>query len=226
MKRTISIITILALIFAVTLTACTNEEPDNTPNNPVDDPIDNPNDDPADDPVDDPTDDPVDEPNDDPIDDPDDETNIVGGDRGDGDGIGGYVPDYFEELKCRQAIADTAKSLLGIPYFWSGTTPETGFDSSGLIYYVLRQNGYENFPRMIVDQVQTGVRFTDYDKLQVGDIMFFNMDKDATEAGFGGIYIGDGMMIYSPYEGLTVCETDITKTWWREYFVFAVTLDY
>ena len=37
-------------------------------------------------------------------------------------------------------IINTAKSFLGTPYQWGGTSP-SGFDCSGFVQYVLAQNG-------------------------------------------------------------------------------------
>jgi len=122
-----------------------------------------------------------------------------------------------------ESIAADAESLIGTPFKWCGAAPETGFDSSGFIYYVLNKNGVK-CQRMLGDQTLIGNKTDDYANLKAGDLVFFNEDKDGDKAQFGGIYIGGGKMIYSPYEDKTVCEIDITQKWWKEMFVFGVAL--
>ena len=54
--------------------------------------------------------------------------------------------------------------------------------------------------------------------------MFF-IDKstqDVDDIGFGGIYIGDGKLIYSPYPGEKVKYADLSNTYWRDSFDRAV----
>lgn len=123
----------------------------------------------------------------------------------------------------RSEIVATAKSLVGIPYTFSEASPEKGFDNSGFIYYVLRENGYINCPRGTEDQLSMGTKIG-YDEVLPGDVVFFS-DKDE-ETGednyFGGIYVGDGQLIYSPYPGEKVKYGDYTNSYWKESFCFGI----
>ncbi len=123
----------------------------------------------------------------------------------------------------REQIATTAKSLIGIDYTFSEATPEKGFDNSGLIYYVLRENGYINCPRGTEDQLSMGTKIS-YDEVLPGDVVFFS-DKDeetGEENYFGGIYVGDGMLVYSPYPGEKVKYGDFTNSYWKSKFSFGI----
>ena len=102
----------------------------------------------------------------------------------------------------RTQIVSTAEALVGIDYVSGMATPEQGFDNSGLIYYVLRENGFINCPRGTAAQKEMGTTVA-LSEIEPGDILFFT-DKDS-ETGemidFAGIYTGNGQLIYSPYPG-------------------------
>lgn len=123
----------------------------------------------------------------------------------------------------RTQIVATAEALVGVDYVSGMATPEQGFDNSGLIYYVLRENGFINCPRGTAAQKEMGTTVS-FDEIEPGDILFFT-DKDS-ETGetidFGGIYIGNGQLIYSPYPGEKVKFADINSTYWKNSFNCAV----
>src|SRR5699024_6798133 len=64
----------------------------------------------------------------------------------------------------------TAQSLVGTPYVWEGTSPETGFDSSGFVGYVLKQQGV-NVGRTHQDMWNNGG--VHVDTPSPGDVVFF-----------------------------------------------------
>ena len=123
----------------------------------------------------------------------------------------------------RSQIVATAEALVGIDYVSGMASPEQGFDNSGLIYYVLRENGFINCPRGTAAQKEMGTSIG-LDEIREGDLLFF-ADKDS-ETGeaieFGGIYIGNGKLIYSPYPGEKVKFADINSTYWLNSFSIAI----
>ena len=68
------------------------------------------------------------------------------------------------------AIIRTAKQYIGVPYVWAGTSP-SGFDCSGLVYYVFKQHGI-SLNRTAKTQYQHGT-FIPKGNLQPGDLVFF-----------------------------------------------------
>lgn len=120
-----------------------------------------------------------------------------------------------------EGIILTAESLIGTPFVDGGETPD-GFDNSGFIYYVLRQNGYITCPRGVSAQSQMGIALA-YDDLKSGDLVFFINDGSSV-AGFGGIYIGDGKMIACLMPGTDVREVDISGNYYIEHFYGGVSL--
>ena len=119
-------------------------------------------------------------------------------------------------------IVQTAESLLGIPFAINGASPDTGFDNSGFIYYVLRENGFINCPRGASEQASMGTH-TDYGSLRKGDLVYFSTDNSG-QADFGGIYLGDGQMIYCPYPEEDVQVVSITSDYWVNAFYIGVRL--
>ncbi len=132
------------------------------------------------------------------------------------------TPEILHDEIYENKIVMTAEALIGIDFAENGASPSEGFDNSGFIYYVLRENGYISCPRQIGDQLNWGEN-TDFENVKAGDVVYFS-DKPGTDASFGGIYAGNGMMIYSPYPGEKVKKTDITAEYWKSRFVTALSL--
>lgn len=126
-----------------------------------------------------------------------------------GDGIG-------------QKVADSASTLIGTPFTENGASPD-GFDNSGFIYYVLRENGYITCPRTTEAQSVMGAKISYYDEMKPGDLMFFGTD-DASEAAYGGIFIGKGKMIACLSTSMEVCEVDVTTKYYTSRFYGAISL--
>ncbi len=120
-----------------------------------------------------------------------------------------------------EGIIAAANSLIGVPFAENGSDPD-GFDNSGFIYYVLRENGYITCPRGTEAQSRMGTRLG-YDEIKEGDLVFFS-DEGSDEVSFGGIYVGDGKMIACLMPGTLVREVDITTQYYRSNFFGGVSL--
>ena len=107
-------------------------------------------------------------------------------------------------------IINTAKSFLGTPYQWGGTSP-SGFDCSGFTQYVLAQNG-KSIPRTSQEQFASG-QAVDKSNLQAGDLVFYG-NGEATHVG---IYEGNNKIIHSPHTGDVVKESDFSTYWTSAY---------
>src|SRR5690554_290292 len=80
-----------------------------------------------------------------------------------------------------------AKKYVGTGYIRGGQTPSSGFNASGLVYYVFNKLDYD-MPRHIDDQFREGSRVTNVHQLKYGDLLFFGPQDRPT---FTGIYIGE-----------------------------------
>lgn len=90
-------------------------------------------------------------------------------------------------------IADFALKFVGYNYCWGGKDPSTGFDCSGLMYYVYSQFGY-TLNRVASDQARNGVHVDPAD-LQPGDLLCFY--SSGSYIGHVGMYIGDNQFVHA-----------------------------
>lgn len=131
-------------------------------------------------------------------------------------------PSSSYDSDAADGIIATAHSLIGVEFVDGGDTPEYGFDNSGFVYYVLRENGYITCPRELSRQSEMGAALT-YEELRPGDLAYFYAD-DMVSVGFGGIYCGDGIMIACLMPGTQVKEINITTPYYTSHFYRGVSL--
>lgn len=67
-------------------------------------------------------------------------------------------------------IIELARSFVGGKYTWGGTSPSSGFDCSGLLHYVFKQNGID-LPRNTAGIFEFGTEVPSLESAQVGDII-------------------------------------------------------
>jgi cell wall-associated NlpC family hydrolase len=91
------------------------------------------------------------------------------------------------------AIA-AARSVLGTPYRWAGSSPSTGFDCSGLMSWAWSQVGV-SLPRTSRGMF-AGTQRISASQLQPGDLVFYGSPVHHV-----GMYVGGGQMIHSPRTG-------------------------
>ncbi len=115
------------------------------------------------------------------------------------------------------AIVGFARSLVGDPYRWGGTSPTTGFDCSGLVQYVFAHFGI-SLPRTSYAQYDVGTHVA-YDQLQPGDLVFFA--TNGSGASHVGIYIGGGEFIGADTYATGVHIDSFSISYWMAHFVGA-----
>lgn len=130
-------------------------------------------------------------------------------------------PERVTDEQTAGDIIALARFLIGTEFAEGGDTPEEGFDNSGFIYYVLRENGYITCPRGVSAQSEMGAAL-EYDQLKPGDLVFFS--ESGAFAEFGGIYAGDGIMIACLMPGTQVKEVNITTSYYTAHFYRGVVI--
>jgi cell wall-associated NlpC family hydrolase len=109
-----------------------------------------------------------------------------------------------------------ALALLGTPYRWGGTSPEHGFDCSGLVGYVFRNSLGIELPRISRDMATVGQLIRDPKALVEGDLVFFS--RRGNHVDHVGIYIGNGQFVHAPRTGKDVEVSSLDSGYWSQKF--------
>jgi cell wall-associated NlpC family hydrolase len=131
---------------------------------------------------------------------------------------GGSPRDYIAAMpqtSFGQGMANQALSYRGMPYIFGAESPSRGFDCSGLIYFLLRQRGY-NPPRTAAGLAYYGTRVSQ-GSLEPGDILLFaNTYKRGVS--HAGVYLGNGKFVHAASTGRGVrVDALSTRYWARKY---------
>jgi len=123
-----------------------------------------------------------------------------------------------------QSILRRAMAMLGTPYRWGGTSPDAGFDCSGLVGYVFRTALGIELPRVSREMAsQTGNELIkDRSALVAGDLVFFGRKGRVDHVG---IYVGDGRFLHAPSTGKDVRTDTLLSGYWGDKFVQARRVD-
>jgi hypothetical protein len=124
-------------------------------------------------------------------------------------------PNFVDHSVGREEISIQAMSLVGIPYRWGGNTPDSGFDCSGLVRYVVLRAASVNLPRTTADMSGRGESI-EPDGIAPGDLIFFNTTGRAHS--HVGIYVGKLRFVNAPSTGGTVRLDYLTNPYWAKRF--------
>jgi NlpC/P60 family len=107
-----------------------------------------------------------------------------------------------------------ARSELGTPYLWGGSSPSTGFDCSGLVQWAYAQAGIR-IPRVTYDQIEVGQRI-DRSHLLPGDLVFFrNSSGDVHHVGMS---LGGDKFVQAPHTGDVVKVSSLNESYYAREF--------
>ncbi|MFC0397195.1 C40 family peptidase [Paraburkholderia rhizosphaerae] len=124
-------------------------------------------------------------------------------------------PDFVDHSVGREEISIQAMSLVGVPYRWGGNTPDSGFDCSGLVHYVVQRAASVNLPRTTADMSSRGTSI-EPDEIAAGDLVFFN--TTGRPHSHVGIYVGKLRFVNAPSTGGTVRLDYLTNPYWAKRF--------
>lgn len=111
-----------------------------------------------------------------------------------------------------------AFSLVGTPYRYGGSSPDTGFDCSGLINYVYREAAGVALPRTTAG-LSALPGTTPVRSLMPGDLVLFATGGKRVD--HAGIYVGDGRFLHAPSTGGRVRVDDLQASYWQRAYTSA-----
>lgn len=117
-----------------------------------------------------------------------------------------------------RSVLKGALALLGTPYRWGGTSPDGGFDCSGLVGYVFRTALGIDLPRVSRAMASNGEKVA-RDALTPGDLVFFS--RRGKRVDHVGIYLGNGKFVHAPRTGRDVTVSDLDQGYWAHKFMQA-----
>ena len=120
--------------------------------------------------------------------------------------------EYLTDERFATLITE-AEKYLGYPYVWGGSSPETSFDCSGFVSYVLTSTGLCNTGRLGAQGLYN--ISTPVSDPQPGDLVFFVGTYDTSGISHVGIYVGDGMMLHC---GDPISYTNLNTSYWQSHF--------
>jgi cell wall-associated NlpC family hydrolase len=112
-----------------------------------------------------------------------------------------------------ERAARIALRAVGVPYRWGGTSPSSGFDCSGLVYWAYGKLGVE-VPHSSYALAEIGRRIGRRN-LKPGDVLVFS--------GYGhvGLYVGRGRMVHAPQSGRLVETVKLGRSYYGSRIVTA-----
>lgn len=118
------------------------------------------------------------------------------------------------------SILERGMSLIGTRYRAGGTS-EAGFDCSGFINYLFREEAGMTLPRSTREMINLNAPLVARNNLKPGDLLFFST-KGRGRVSHAGIYLGDDQFIHSSSKrsgGVRIDSLD--DTYWKKTFIEA-----
>ena len=120
----------------------------------------------------------------------------------------------------RNRIVETAKSFIGLPYRWGGSSADDGFDCSGLAMVAYRLNGLK-LPRSSRRQYRAG-NPVGRTELERGDLVFF-ATSGGKRVSHVGVYSDDNRFVHAPGKGKTIRIDSLSDWYYAARYVGART---
>ena len=117
-------------------------------------------------------------------------------------------------------ILFSALGQVGIPYRYGGSTPDSGFDCSGLIQYVYAESADIKLPRTVAGMYRIDAPVVDEVDLQAGDLVIFATGWGGRPS-HAGIYVGEGRFVHAPSSGGSVRMDYLSEDYWQRHYLNA-----
>lgn len=102
----------------------------------------------------------------------------------------------YEMPQLADSLLDLGRSLIGTRYRYGGTSVQSGFDCSGFVGYLFREEVGLELPRSTRELINLDAPKVARADLEPGDLILFN-DRGRGRVSHAGIYLGDDQFIHS-----------------------------
>lgn len=119
------------------------------------------------------------------------------------------------------SLLERGFELVGTRYRYGGLTAESGFDCSGFVGFLFREEAGIELPRSTREMINVKAPVVSRNALKPGDVIFFN-NRGRGRVTHAGIYIGDAKFIHSASRrsgGVRVDSLD--DSYWKRSFMEA-----
>ena len=131
----------------------------------------------------------------------------------------GHAPYALPQLA--DSVLEKGISLIGTRYRFGGSSVKTGFDCSGFIGYLFREELGMELPRSTRDMINIDAPLVERKALEPGDLVFFST-AGRGRVSHAGIYLGDDQFIHSSSSrsgGVRIDSLD--DRYWKRTFIEA-----
>ena len=115
-------------------------------------------------------------------------------------------------------VVFNAMQQAGKPYRYGGSSPQTGFDCSGLIQYTYRNAAGLAVPRTVSALYAAPYPTVNRQQLQSGDIVIFATGW-RNKPDHAGIYVGEQRFVHAPSSGGKVRIDPLDSGYWQSRFL-------
>ncbi len=116
-------------------------------------------------------------------------------------------------------IAAYAQQYVGYSYVYGGKSPSSGFDCSGLVYYVYKQYGYTLYPGATTQYKSSVGYVINKSDLQAGDLVFFTANGNTIS--HVGIYIGNDQFVHASTPSTGVIISSLSSSYYQNHYYSA-----
>lgn len=128
-------------------------------------------------------------------------------------------PASDEAAKNSSSVLGRAVNTLGVRYRWGGSSPEKGFDCSGLVRYAFDDIDSVDLSRTSNAMARTDGKKVARGELEPGDLLFFNIRGG--RINHVAIYLGNDRFIHAPRRGKAVTIDTLNKPYWKTHYAMA-----
>lgn len=127
----------------------------------------------------------------------------------------------YELPQLADSILSHGLSLVGTRYRYGGSTVKSGFDCSGFIGYLFKEELGMQLPRSTREMININAPLVEREELEPGDLLFFSTNGRG-RVSHAGIYLGDDQFIHSSSSRSGGVRVDsLEDRYWNRTFIEA-----